>query len=101
MVLAHDVGVKDSRRGVKGIHSRIDTELRNLTREHRRGVQEVERRGRSRVGKVVGRHIDGLHRSDTSLLGGRDTLLEVTHLGCERRLITYGRGHTAEKGRHL
>ena len=57
--------------------------------------------GRRRVGQVVGRHVDRLHRSDRALLGGGDALLQRAHVGGERRLIAHGRGDAAEQRRHL
>ena len=53
------------------------------------------------VRQVVGRHIDSLHRGDRSRLGRSNTFLHGTHLRSQCRLITYGRRHTAQQGRHL
>ena len=58
------------------------------------------RRG-SRVGQVVRRDVDCLNRSDGSLPGGSDTLLQGTHVCCQRRLVTDGGRHTAQKRRHF
>ena len=60
-----------------------------------------ERGGRRRVGQVVGRHVDGLHRGDRALLRGGDALLQRAHVGGERRLIADRRGDAAEQRRHL
>ena len=60
-----------------------------------------ERRGRRRVGQVVGRHVDRLHRGDRPLLGRRDPLLQRAHVGGQRRLIAHRRGNAAEQRRHL
>ena len=40
VVLADDVGVKDSRGRLQGVYGRVDTQLRNLTRKHRGSVKE-------------------------------------------------------------
>ena len=53
---------------------------------------------RRRVGQVVGRHVDGLHRGDGTLLGGSDAFLQGAHFGGQGRLVTDGRRHTAQKG---
>ncbi len=55
----------------------------------------------SRVGEIVGRHVDrldGRHRA-----GGRrgDPLLELAHLGRQRRLVADRARHTPEQCRHL
>ena len=57
--------------------------------------------GRRRVGQVVGRHVDRLHRGDRALRRGGDALLQRAHVGGQRRLITHGRRDAAEKGRHF
>ena len=57
--------------------------------------------GRRRVGEVVGRHVDGLHRGDRALLRGGDALLQLAHLGGEGRLVADGGGDAAEERRHL
>ena len=80
MFLAYNQRVKDTRCTAKGVYSRIDTKLGDLTAQLRSGIQVREGGGRSRVGQVVGRHIDGLHRSDRPLLGGGDSFLHGTHL---------------------
>ena len=56
-----------------------------------------EGRGRCGVGQVVGRDVDGLHAGDGALVGGGDALLQATHLGGERGLVTDGAGNAAEK----
>ena len=75
--------------------------LGDVAREHRGGVEVGERRRRRRVGEVVGGHVDGLHRGDRALVGRGDALLQLAHLGRQRRLVTDGRGDAAEERRHL
>ena len=60
-----------------------------------------ERRRGRRVGEVVGGHVDRLHRRDRALLRRRDALLELAHVGRERRLVADGRRDAAEQRRHL
>ena len=60
-----------------------------------------ERGRRRRIGQVVGRHVDRLHRGDRALLGGGDALLQVAHVGRERRLIAHRRRDAAEQRRHF
>ena len=60
-----------------------------------------ERGRRSRVGQVIGRHVNRLYRGDRALLGRGDALLQRAHLGCQRRLIAYGGRHTAEQRGYL
>ena len=60
-----------------------------------------ERGRRRRIGQVVGRHVDRLHRGDRALVGGGDALLQRAHVGRERRLITHRRRNAAEQRRHF
>ena len=57
--------------------------------------------GRRRVGQVVGRDVNGLHRGDRTLGGGGDAFLQHAHVGGERRLIAHRRGDAAEQRRHF
>ena len=62
----------------------------------------MRERGRGRrIGQVVGRHVDRLHRGDRSLVGGGDAFLQRAHVGRERRLIADRGGNAAEQRRHL
>ena len=56
---------------------------------------------RSRVGQVIGRHINCLYGCDGTLSCGSDTLLQSAHLGCQRRLVSYGGRHTAKQSGNL
>ena len=60
-----------------------------------------ERGRRRRVGQVVGRHVDRLHRGDRALVRGGDALLQRAHVGRERRLIAHRRRNAAEQRRHF
>ena len=70
-------------------------------REHGRRVEVGEHRGRRRVGEVVRGHVDGLHGGDRALAGGGDALLQLAHLGLQRRLVAHLRRHAAEQRGHL
>ena len=61
----------------------------------------AKRRRRRRVGVVVGGHVDRLHRRDRALLRRGDALLQLAHLGQQRRLVADGRRHAAEQRRHF
>ena len=101
MLVADDARVEDAARRGERVHGRVDAELGDLAREHRGGVEVGERGGGRRVGQVVGRHVDGLHRRDRAVAGGGDALLQRAHLGGQRRLVAHGGRHAAEQGRHL
>ena len=60
-----------------------------------------ERRGRCRVGQVIRRDVDRLHRRDRAALGGGDALLHGPHLRGQRGLVTHRRRHPTQEGRHL
>ena len=83
------------------IDRRIDAQLRNRARQVRRRVEMREGRRRRRVGVVVGRHVNRLHRGDRALLRRRDALLQLAHLAEQRRLIADRRRHAAEQRRHF
>ena len=70
-------------------------------RQHGRRVEMGERGGGRRIGQVVGRHVDRLHRGDRALLGRGDALLQRAHVGRQRRLIAHRRGDAAEQRRHF
>ena len=53
-------------------------------------------RGR-RVGEVVGRHVDRLHGGDRAGARRGDALLQLPHLGRERRLVADGARHAPEQ----
>src|ERR1700676_1110780 len=97
MLLADDERGEHARRRVERVHRRIDAFFRNRAVQNGGGVQMRERGGRRRVGQVVGRHIDRLHRGDRALVGGGDAFLQRAHVGGERRLIAHRRRDTAEQ----
>ena len=84
-----------------GIHRGIDADLGERSGEHDGCVEMRERGGRRRVGQVVGGHVDRLHRRDGPLGGGGDPLLELAHLGAQRRLVAHRARHPAEERGHL
>ena len=64
-------------------------------------VEVGEHVRRRRVGVVVGRHEDRLDRRDRAFLRRRDPLLELAHLGAERRLVADRARHAPEQRGHL
>ncbi|CDZ92688.1 Cellobiose phosphorylase (modular protein) [Rhodococcus ruber] len=96
-----DAGLEDARGRRQRVHGGVDTHLRDRTRELGGRIEVRERRGRRRVGVVVGGHVDRLQRGDRTTTGRGDALLELTHLVRERRLVTHGRRHAAEQRRDL
>ncbi len=101
VLVADHQRVEDPRGGVQRVHRREDALGGDVAVQHRGGVQVGEGGGRRRVGQVVGGHVDGLDRGDRALAGGGDPLLQIAHLGGERRLIAHGRGDPAKQGRHF
>ena len=83
------------------IDGRIDALLGDAARQHGGGIEVGEGGGRRRVGEVVGRHVDRLHRGDRALLRGGDALLQRAHVGGKRRLVADGGRDAAEQRRHL
>ncbi len=101
VLLAEDVGLEDRRRRVERVDRRVDALLGDRPGQRRGRVQVGEHRRRGRVGEVVRGDVDGLDRGDRSLRRRRDPLLQLTHLGLQRRLVTDGGRHAAEQRRYL
>ena len=83
------------------IDRRIDALGGDVARQHGGRVQVRERGGRRRIGQIVGRNVNRLHRGDRTLVRGGDALLQRAHVGGERRLIAHRRGNAAEQRRHF
>ena len=58
-------------------------------------------RGGSRIGQIIRRNVNGLHRRDRALFRRSNTLLQFAHLGCQVRLVSHGARHTSKKRGHL
>ena len=101
VVVAQDDRIENARRGSQRIDRRINAQCRDVAREVRRRVEVRERRRRSRIGVVVGGHVDRLHRCDGSVLRGRDALLQFAHFGCQVGLVAHGGRHAAQQRRHF
>ena len=99
--MAYDFRCQDTAGRIKRINGRINTLAGNFTGKYRRGIQMGKCRCRSRVGQVIGRHVNSLYRCDGSLSCGSNTLLQCAHLGCQRRLVSYCGRHTAKQSRNL
>mmetsp|Transcript_41840 Transcript_41840/g.126881 ORF Transcript_41840/g.126881 Transcript_41840/m.126881 type:complete len:271 (+) Transcript_41840:322-1134(+) len=101
VVVTNDTGVKHTGCGVKRVDSGVNSKLSDRTGKHCGCIQVSEGGGRSRIGKVISRHVDSLHRGNGSLGGRSNTLLEATHVCGKGWLVSYSRRNTAKKGRHL
>ena len=97
VLLADDLGLEDRRGRVERVDGRVDALLRDRARQRGGRVEVREHRGRRRVGEVVRRDVDGLDRGDRALAGRRDPLLQLAHLGLQRRLVAHLRGHAAQQ----
>src|SRR5208282_2379903 len=60
----HHRRVQNAAGGVERVHRWVDAELGDGAAQHNGRVQVGKGGGRGRVGEVVGRHVDGLHRGD-------------------------------------
>ena len=83
------------------VNRRINAFRGDVARQHGGRIEMRERGRRRRIGEVVGRNVNRLHRGDRPLGGGGDALLQRTHVGCERRLIADRRRNAAEQRRHF
>ena len=97
MLFAHYIRFQDTGRGFQRIYRGINTLLHDLSGKNGSSVQMGECSSRSRVSQVVGRYVYRLHTGNRSVLCGSDTLLELTHFRCQRRLITYRGRHTSKQ----
>src|SRR5690606_19852459 len=80
VLLTDDARLEDGRRGRQRVDRREDALLEHRTGQLRGGVQVGERGRRGRVGVVVRRHVDGLHRGDRPAAHRGDSLLQHAHL---------------------
>src|SRR5699024_7198096 len=101
VLLAHDVGLEDAGGGLQRIDGGVDALLDDLAAQDGGGVQMGEGGGGGRVGQVVGRDVDRLHRRDRAVLGGGDALLQLAHLVGQGGLVAHGGGHPAHQGGDL
>lgn len=101
VLLSDDTGVEHTGLGIEGVDGGVDTELGNTTGEGGGSVQVSEGGGRSGIGQIIGRDVDGLYTGDRSLLGGGDTFLHTSHVGRKSRLVSDSGRNTSEKRRHL
>ena len=101
MLISDDVGVHDTRGGIQGIDSRVDTQLRNTSRQDSGGVKMREGGSRGGIGQIVSRHIDSLDGGDGALFGGGDSFLHSSHVGGQGWLVTNSRRDTSQKSRHF
>ena len=96
MIVADDVRVEDTRRGVQGIDGRVNPQFGDLTGQNRRRIEVREGSSRSRVRQVVGRDVDGLDGRDRTVFGRRNAFLQGADVGTQGRLVANGRRDTAE-----
>src|SRR6476620_6307004 len=72
VVVADVLRIQDAGRRRQRVNGRVQTTGGDFTGKFRGRVEVCEGRGRSRVGVVISRHVDSLHRRDRVALGGRD-----------------------------
>src|SRR5918995_2224515 len=101
VLVRDDSGLERPRERVERVDGGVDPLLDDRAREDGRRVKVGERVGGRRVGQVVGRDVDRLHRRDRACPRRRDALLELAHLGRQGRLVADGARHPAEQRRDL
>ena len=101
MLVAHDPWLQYPREGGQGIYGGIEPLGGQGPLQGYHRVQMAESGDYARVGVVVGGDVYRLEGGYGALLGGRDALLEGTHLSAEGGLVPHRRGHSAEEGRYL
>ena len=83
------------------VHGRVEGLLSQGAFQGNRRVQVGECRGRRRVGVVIGGHVDRLHGCDRAGICGGDTLLQLTHIGAQRRRVAHCARQASQQRRHL
>src|SRR5215210_6227594 len=101
VLVAEHTRVEECRRRAERVDRWIDALGREGPREFDRRVEVGEHRERRGVGKVVGRHVDGLEARDRPFLRRGNALLERTHFCSQGRLVADLRGHASHEGRDL
>mmetsp|Transcript_2155 Transcript_2155/g.4907 ORF Transcript_2155/g.4907 Transcript_2155/m.4907 type:complete len:511 (-) Transcript_2155:15-1547(-) len=101
VLVSDDHGVEHTGVRVQRVDSWVDSQLGDLAGQHSGGIQVSEGGGWGRIGQIIGRDIDGLHRGNGSLGGGGNSLLEATKISRQGWLVTDSRWDTSQKGRHL
>src|SRR5438093_10224560 len=101
VVLSDDRRLHESARRSERVDRRIDSDLdqRPLQAQRRSEVGEHSLDGR--VGVVIGRHVNGLHRRDRAFTSRRDPFLQLAHLRGERGLVADGGRHAPQERGHL
>ncbi len=97
VVIAEDVGLEDRGGRVERVDGRVDAFFGDRAGQGGSRVEVGEDGRGGRVGVVIGGHVDRLDRGDGSALGRGDALLQLAHLGLQRRLVTNLRGHPPEQ----
>src|SRR5690554_984274 len=90
-----------TRGGVQRVDRRVDTQLRDLTRQYYSRIKVGEGGCRRRVGQVIRRYVYRLDRRNGTSLGRGDTFLQNAHLFRQSRLVTYRRRHTTQQCRYF
>jgi len=98
VVLADDAGLEDTAGRCEGIDGRVDAFFGDGAGKDDERIKVTERGGRSRVGQVVCRDVNSLHRGDGAFFGRGNPFLQFAHRGRKSRLVTHGRGHAAQQG---
>ncbi len=101
VVLAHDGRLQNTRGRSQRVHSRVNTLGSNTTVQLGGCIEVGEGGGRSRVGVVIRRNVNGLQRGNRLALRGGNALLQDTHLVSQGWLVANGGRHTAQQGRNL
>ncbi len=90
--------IENARTRSQRIDCGINSDLSQGARKNRGCVEVSERRCRRGIGKIVGRHVDGLHRGDRTFFRRRNPFLQLAHFRSQVRLVSHGAGHAAEQG---
>ena len=101
VLITDDQRVQNAARRGQGVHRREKRLLCQSALQRDGRVQVSKGRGRCRIGVVVCRHVDGLHRCNRPFGRGGDAFLQIAHLRTQRGLIPYGRGEAAKQRGHL
>lgn len=101
VLLKEEIRVENKRSGVERVKRRVDKILRDRERKKGSWVKVGERGWRWRVGKVVGRKVNGMKRGDRKIGSSGDELMNGENVGWKSRMIKKRGRNKEEKRRKL
>ena len=87
MLHSNDIRVKNTRCGIQGIYSRVDTQLRDTSGQYSGRVQMSERRGWGRISQIISRHVNSLN--NISKFCSSNIIFQIEHPSYQNRRLSH------------